>query len=268
MNTYWPDYYKDFRCITSACRHTCCAGWAVCIDEKSLARFEADPEIAGKISDGCFVMKDDGRCPFLRDDGLCEMILTRGEDYLCDICKEHPRFYNVFDDHIEAGLGLVCEEACRLVLDRDGPFALVADDGTKMDLPPYLQCIFSPAPLTDRLAEISSGRRASAKLRTEIFSQMEVMDPAWSAYLEMVIKNPPTREEEDRIAIDNSRALTNFAAYLLYRYKGAGRFASEATYLIADLIALGLDVHDAARLFSGEVEYSDINIAEALETFS
>ena len=92
-------------------------------------RFEKDPEVACKISDGCFVMGDDDRCPFLRDDNLCEMILKHGEDYLCDICREHPRFYNDMGDRVEAGIGLVCEEACRLALERETPFELVADDG-------------------------------------------------------------------------------------------------------------------------------------------
>ena len=58
-----------------------------------------------------------------------------------------------------------------------------------------------------------------------------------------------------------------FAAYLLYRYKGAGRFASEACYLLAGLLVKGCRMQEVARVFSCEVEYSDINIDEALETF-
>ena len=66
---------------------------------------------------------------------------------------------------------------------------------------------------------------------------------------------------------DNEKAFANFAAYLLYRYKGAGRFAAEASYLLADLVVKGCGLADVARVFSCEVEYSDINIDEALETF-
>ena len=142
MTIYWPNYYKDFACKAGACLHTCCAGWVIGIDEESLKRFSKDPEVSGTISDGCFVLKEDGRCPYLRDDNLCEMIIRHGEDYLCDICREHPRFYNDFEDHIEAGIGLVCEEACRLVLDADAPFCLVSDDGSKMELPDYVKAVF------------------------------------------------------------------------------------------------------------------------------
>ena len=269
MTTYWPDYCKDFKCKADRCLHTCCAGWTICIDDASLARFAADPDIACKIEDGCFALRDDGRCPFLRDDNLCEMILTRGENCLCDICKEHPRFYNCYDGHTEAGIGAVCEEACKLILDHDGPFTLTSEDGVGRDLPTYLQDFYgSTAPLAEKLSALSKGRRSGSKMRAMLFAQMEVMDPAWSALLDGLIDSPVAPETEDKVVEENSNALTNFAAYLLYRYKGAGRFAAEACYLVADLISRGCEIHEAVRLFSGEVEYSDINIGEALETFS
>ena len=269
IKIYWPDYYKDFRCKADKCLHTCCAGWLVGIDDASLARFKKDPEVAGKISDGCFVMGNDDRCPFLRDDNLCEMILKHGEDYLCDICREHPRFYNDMEDHIEAGIGLVCEEACRLALECAMPFGLVADDGSKMDLPDYVKPVFDQSkPLTERLSLISGGRRAKSKIRAEILGGMEVMDPEWSDLLAGIAAKPVSDEDEDKAIRENEKILANFAAYLLYRYKGAGRFAAEAVYLLADLAVKGCGLFDAARRFSGEVEYSDVNIDEALETFN
>lgn len=268
MKIYWPDYCKDFRCKADKCAHTCCAGWVIGIDEESLKRFEKDPDISARLKDGCFVLRDDGRCPFLRDDNLCEMIISRGEDYLCDICREHPRYYNTFDDHIEGGIGLVCEEACRLVLNAKMPFALISDDGSEIELPGYVNAVFDgDVPLTETLSSISGGRRAGSKLRAEIFDGMEVLDPKWSRLLSRVIKDPVSVEEEDKAVLDNEKAFRNFAAYLLYRYKGAGRFASESVYLLADLVVKGCGILDIARVFSCEVEYSDINIDEALETF-
>ena len=268
MTIYWPNYYKNFTCKAGNCLHTCCAGWVIGIDEESLKRFSGDPEVSSKISDGCFVLREDGRCPYLRDDNLCEMIIKHGEDYLCDICKEHPRFYNSFDDHIEAGIGLVCEEACRLVLEADSPFELVSDEGSKMELPDYVKAVFDASkPITERLSDISGGRRANSKLRAEIFDEMEVMDTKWSKLLEKIINEPVVEEDADKVISDNEKAFANFAAYLLYRYKGAGRFAAEASYLLADLVVKGCGLADVARVFSCEVEYSDINIDEALETF-
>ena len=268
MTIYWPNYYKNFTCKASNCLHTCCAGWVIGIDERSLMRFGGDPDVSSKISDGCFVLEEDGRCPILRDDNLCEMIIKHGEDYLCDICREHPRFYNDFEDHTEAGIGLVCEEACRLVLESEAPFTLVADDGSKMELPDYVKTVFDTSkPLTDRLSAISGGRRANSKLRAEIFDEMEVMDSKWSKLLEKIIDAPVSEEDADKVILENEKGFANFAAYLLYRYKGAGRFAAEASYLLADLVVKGCGLADVARVFSCEVEYSDINIDEALETF-
>ena len=51
---------------------------------------------------------------------LCDIISSLGEDYLCDICTLHPRFRNFYCNFIETGLGLCCEEACRIVLSSDG----------------------------------------------------------------------------------------------------------------------------------------------------
>lgn len=39
MKTVVPSYYKDFRCIAGDCRHTCCVGWEIGVDEDSAARF-------------------------------------------------------------------------------------------------------------------------------------------------------------------------------------------------------------------------------------
>ena len=268
MTTYWPDYCRDFRCKADKCVHTCCAGWVIGVDPDSLERFGKDQDVACKIEDGCFVLREDGRCPFLRDDNLCEMIIRHGEDYLCDICKEHPRFYNKVNGRTEAGIGIVCEEACRLVINYDRDFELVAEDGSKTELPDYVKAVFDTAkPLTQRLDEISGGKRAGSKLRAEIFDGMEVLDPKWTTLLKKIIDDPVSEEEADKEINSNPREYSNFAAYLLYRYNGAGRFAAEATYLIADLAVKGCGICEVARVFSGEVEYSDINIDDALETF-
>ena len=33
MKTYAPNYYKSFKCIADRCRHSCCKGWNVYLDE-------------------------------------------------------------------------------------------------------------------------------------------------------------------------------------------------------------------------------------------
>lgn len=35
-----PDYYKEFTCIADKCEDTCCAGWKIVIDKKSLNKYK------------------------------------------------------------------------------------------------------------------------------------------------------------------------------------------------------------------------------------
>lgn len=131
MKVYVPDYYKEFQCIADRCKHTCCKSWEVEIDEESRKKYRAYPNIEKHIeaSDNSdemsyFRLSEDETCPFLLENGLCEMILQYGEDMLCQTCTDHPRFRNFWSDRIEMGLGLVCEEAARIILGREKPMTL------------------------------------------------------------------------------------------------------------------------------------------------
>ena len=120
-----PDFYDSFRCIADQCTDTCCVGWEIDIDEKSLKRYTTLKSDFGNIirqniEDGHFKLIEGDRCPFLRQDGLCDMICHLGDSSLCDICREHPRFVEVYGDIMEKGLGLCCEEAVRLLLNAKG----------------------------------------------------------------------------------------------------------------------------------------------------
>ena len=132
LKTYAPSYYKDFHCTADKCRHTCCAGWDVDIDEQSLKRYkEMAGGFAGRLrqsidfgKDPHFILTPDGRCPLLNESGLCELILHEGEDALCQICRDHPRFRNFWTGRVEIGLGMACEEAARLILSQKEPLHL------------------------------------------------------------------------------------------------------------------------------------------------
>ena len=123
MKLYAPRYYKDFQCIADKCEHSCCIGWEIGVDGAALERYERlnggyGDAIKGSISyDGepHFKLCSGDRCPHLNDKGLCKIILNLGEGYLCDICREHPRFYN-YTDVAEVGLGMSCPEAARIIL--------------------------------------------------------------------------------------------------------------------------------------------------------
>ncbi len=131
----FPHYYPAFRCIDGACRDNCCrAGWEIDIDPDTLARYRRVPGELGRRLDEqidssgeapCFRLDREGVCPFLTREGLCELYLRLGPDALCEICREHPRFHSWHGPFRESGLGLCCEEACRLILTDRAPFALL-----------------------------------------------------------------------------------------------------------------------------------------------
>lgn len=149
-----PDYYPEFKCIASACRHSCCEGWEIDIDRESALRYEKLPGPLGdKLRSNMepapedersdenyahFRLCEGDRCPFLQSSGLCEIILEKGEDMLCQICSDHPRFRNFWEDRVELGLGLACEEAARIILTRKKAMEVITleDDGENTEIPP------------------------------------------------------------------------------------------------------------------------------------
>ena len=133
-----PDYYPLFHCTAGSCRHTCCAGWEIDIDEESLRRWDQKEDPFAERVRACiareavphFALLPGERCPLLREDGLCDMILCWGAEELCQICADHPRFRNFWTGRTELGLGLVCEEAARLILTREAPMRLIRLSGS------------------------------------------------------------------------------------------------------------------------------------------
>lgn len=43
-----PAYYEEFQCVADACRHNCCIGWEIDIDEETAARYQ---KIPGELGD-------------------------------------------------------------------------------------------------------------------------------------------------------------------------------------------------------------------------
>ena len=126
MKLYAPKYYNDFKCIADKCTHSCCVGWEIDIDPYTLEKYSTlscgygdtiKQSIVG--DEPHFCLGENERCPHLDKQGLCKIITELGEEYLCDICREHPRFYNETPLGKEVGLGMACEEACRIILSSD-----------------------------------------------------------------------------------------------------------------------------------------------------
>ncbi|MBQ7046339.1 MAG: flagellin lysine-N-methylase [Oscillospiraceae bacterium] len=126
-----PQYCEKFRCIADKCRDSCCIGWEIDIDEKTASFYDSVGGDFGKrlrsnITTGetrCFRLDSSERCPFLNEHNLCDIYINLGEENLCQICTDHPRYYEWFDGVKEGGVGLCCEAAAVLILSEE--FSLV-----------------------------------------------------------------------------------------------------------------------------------------------
>ncbi len=125
MKLYARQYCGSFRCIGGACPRNCCIGWEIDIDEDAIKKYDAlGGEIGEKISESIdrsgecphFKLSCGERCMNLREDNLCSVIAECGEEMIPEICREHPRFYNVYPDRCEVGVGLACPAAAELIL--------------------------------------------------------------------------------------------------------------------------------------------------------
>ncbi|MBE6814578.1 MAG: hypothetical protein E7522_03910 [Ruminococcaceae bacterium] len=131
-----PAFYDKFKCVADKCTDSCCVGWEIAVDNETMDVYKnMNTEFGCKIRENITENEDDtysfkllegDRCPFLTENNLCDIILNCGEDSICYICKEHPRFYNDFQEVTEYGLGLCCEEVVRLLLENDEPLEFVA----------------------------------------------------------------------------------------------------------------------------------------------
>ena len=139
MRVRRPSYMKDFKCIGSACTDTCCAGWEIVIDDTT---YEAYKQVEGSFGERLrqqigeeqgepyFKLQKGRRCSFLNQENLCDIFIEIGENMLCDICREHPRFYEWFGDYTEMGVGLCCEAAEQLIFasEEKATFELITED--------------------------------------------------------------------------------------------------------------------------------------------
>ncbi len=123
-----PDYYKEFHCIADKCEDTCCAGWKIVIDDKSLAEYrKIKGDFSGKVLksinwlDGTFRQDKNKRCAFLNDNNLCDLLLHQGEKSLCKTCTRYPRHIEEFEGVREVSLSISCPEVARILMAKKSP---------------------------------------------------------------------------------------------------------------------------------------------------
>ena len=99
-----PEYFKEFKCISSECEDTCCAGWGIVIDDETYDKYQKVKgpfgerlrnEIVHDAGENIFVLKGNN-CPFLDESKLCDIYKNVGEEALCYTCKQYPRYTEEF----------------------------------------------------------------------------------------------------------------------------------------------------------------------------
>ncbi len=220
-----PDYYKEFKCIANKCEDTCCAGWQIVIDDKSLNKYK---KVRGKFMgrmlcsvnwrNGTFRQDKEKRCAFLNDNNLCDMYTNLGEASLCRTCKMFPRHMEEFEGVREVTLSISCPEVARILMERMTPVRFIDyekdrgafEDEEFEDFDPFLFSILQDS--RKKMIEILQNRELSLRERVmlvlgmahdmqgrvnrqELFSCYEVIDKYADAKAEVYVKGLLRKED-------------------------------------------------------------------------
>ena len=281
MKLFAPKYYALFSCVAEKCRHTCCAGWEIDIDNSTMNQYKAlsvpySDVIKNSITNTDpphFILQKYDRCPHLDDNGLCNIIKELGDDYLCDICREHPRFYNYTNKGKEVGIGISCEEACRIVLNSDDfdLFDMISEDEEPVEM-----LEFDPTENRERifkmlkLDSLSFDEKIGAICGDYAISldaidfgglldSLDYLDSDHRSLFSCDNYVSTTRNHEELIRL---------LAYFIYRHASesfcmedlrASIGLSLVLTLIVSAASEKLDIYDVARIVSKEIEYSEEN---------
>lgn len=295
MKLFAPAYYKDFKCIKDKCKNSCCVGWEINIDDDTLRRYEAksDEEILKSISReggvAHFCLGERDRCPHLTDSGLCKIILHHGEEYLSEICREHPRFYNITPRGAFVGVGASCEEAARLILGCENYRDLAEVGELEGALDPKK---FDTAPMRERIYALLSDKKMPYGARIERIKQEFDLTldfhstDKWRELLSSLeYLHPENRElfmnyrSERPSDFSHGTEAERFFAYLVYRHTASCENREEFSFalgfalfceqLLVSLLAQGKDrPENLIRIISEELEYSEDNTEAIMIEFA
>lgn len=255
-----PAYYDKFRCTADKCSDNCCIGWEIDIDADTNDYYSAVTGDFGKrlsdnIRDGSFILAENERCPFLNSRNLCDIFTTLGEEHLCQICTDHPRFFEWFGSVKEGGLGLCCEAAARLILSED--FTLTETEISEIpdddyELYPFLFSArkliienLQSTPIDSAINKmLDFADELQYRLDTEdytlppienfvapvspdiseimrVFAELEPIDESWKPYIKNCADAPDMPLD---FILQNQEYLRRIAVYYIYRFFLKGIF--------------------------------------------
>ena len=146
-----PQYYNKFKCIAENCKDSCCIGWQISVDKASFNRYRKINQGFGQYLNrnvcknrknrndtdyGKISLSESGRCNFLNESNLCQIYINLGEEFLCNTCKEYPRYVKRFGDRYEKTMTISCPEVARLIVESEEPisFEMVEEEMDKMGI--------------------------------------------------------------------------------------------------------------------------------------
>lgn len=296
MITVTPSFYKDFSCIAGECPDSCCQGWEVDVDEKSMEYYNSLPDCEIKkrvmsvldrdeFDNTIFHLADKKRCPFLNESNLCDMHIAIGGEHTPYTCRTFPRFINEYGFIKEVGLSFSCPVAADMMFSDEYVFDLVSETD---DLPPSLNDIdgelyyklkkarekafeiirSEELPLGERMCrlldfclelqrEIGDDHSENVNIEfQQVFDNPERINPQWT---EKIASCRRHKIISDTIG-------ENIAAYFIYRYflnavydcdvLSVGKMAAVGVLIRSWLGSDSWTMH----LWSKETEHSDVNM--------
>ncbi len=294
MNVFKPSYYDEFKCIASRCKHSCCIGWEIDVDDDKYEEYmKKDGDFGDRLRENItegeerhFILKEGDRCPFLNCDNLCDIIINMGEGALCQICRDHPRFVNCFSDRDEVGIGMCCEEAARIILTNKDKTEIVGDD-----CPDDEEAVFFN--FRKQVFGILQDREWTIDERIEnvcalyglclperdwyrIYAELERLDDSWNEKLELL------KSDEKELTSNWETEFEQILVYFVYRHLSEGfydgrvkerlLFAILSLYIIRKIFSQEKEtveeLVEVCRMYSSEVEYSEENIESLLNKLS
>ncbi len=270
MKLIMPSYCTSFKCSADKCSDNCCIGWEIDIDGKTADFYsqvtgDFGVRLRESIAHGecsSFILKGE-RCPFLNEKNLCDIIINLGEENLCQICTDHPRYYEWFGEIKEGGVGLCCEEGTKLILTAEKPTELTVreipdeendefDEGLFALLYEARKIIFAiladeEYSIKERVTELLSfaeqlqvnidnyndiipesygvitGTEGDMLSVLKSLTALESIDEKWTDYLEHCIITYEDTENREDITVYQR----NLLIYYIYRYFLKGTFDGE-----------------------------------------
>lgn len=296
MKLVTPSFYKDFKCIASACPDSCCQGWEVDVDAESLIYYKT---LSGELHNRIFSLLDKDefdndifrlaekkRCPFLNAENLCDMHIAIGGEHTPYTCRTFPRFINDFGGTRELGISFSCPVASDMMwaLEEDFSFAqeINAEPPVLNDIDAELYfrllserkrayeiVLDKSVPLNQRIAkllsiakqlqeELDDYEEGSESLDfTEVFRNPELINDEWAEKVNSC--------SFDKSVI-NSKPCENIAMYFLFRYFLQAVYDKDV-FSKVKMAAVGVLIpaffgNDAwtIHLWSKETEHSDVNM--------